>query len=95
MPSAPYQPHSETSREAAESIDKTIDTLREKVYKAIRGASMGLTAEELSDVTGIKGDTVRPRLVELYRAGRITTAGKRPTKSKRKASIWFCVPGKE
>ncbi len=86
---APYQHHSVTSREAARSIEGSIKTLRERVFRAIKGSPVGLTAEEVELFTGIPGNTVRPRIVELYRSGQISTVGKRRTKSGRRADVWF------
>ena len=85
---APYQSHSLTSREAAMSVETLVETLRERVLRAIRDTPGGLTAQEVSKVTGIAGDTVRPRIVELSRAGTIRVWGSRRTESGRRADVW-------
>ena len=84
----PWQKHSDTSREAAESMAETAKTIREIVYLEIRQSPHGCTAEEICTRTGIKGDTVRPRIVELVNQERIVVAGKRKTKSGRNADVW-------
>ncbi len=86
---APFQRHSDTSREAAQAIAPTAETLRERVFSAIKESPVGMTAEEIQHRTGIKGDTVRPRIVELYRANRIHIIGTRRTQSNRRADVWF------
>lgn len=86
---APFQKHSDTSRDAAQSIESVVLPLREKVLRAIRSSPAGMTAQEISTATGIVGDTVRPRIVELVRDNKIHVAGKRRTKSGRNADVWF------
>jgi hypothetical protein len=52
----------------------------------------GATADEIQRTLGLSGDTVRPRLVELRAADRITTMGElRETGSGRKALVWIGV----
>jgi hypothetical protein len=71
----PYQPHSETSREAAEAAAPTAKCVRERVLEAIRAAGAdGLTDEELDVVTGCY-PTARPRRVELRDAGLVRDSG--------------------
>ena len=91
FPQLPFQRHSDTSREAAESMTEVAPNLRERVYRAIKSSPAGLTAEEACTLTGIKGDTLRPRIVELVGQNRIRVAGKRPTKSGRKADVWVAL----
>lgn len=86
----PWQIHSKTSLDAAKSVKANVESLREKVYTAISNAYMGLTDAEISLETGLAGNTARPRRIELQRAGRIVSAGTRPTPSGRKAVVW-CV----
>ncbi len=81
-------PHNQTSTSIAAAHELTdAVTLRERVYDAIAAAPAGLTREELERVTGLSGNTVRPRVWELVRAGRITTCGTRPTTSGRRAAV--------
>lgn len=81
------QQHSPTSIAAAAAIRPARPNLREKVYAAI--AEHGpLTDEQLADLLEMNPSTVRPRRIELQRAGRIHEAGKTKTKSGRKAVTW-------
>ena len=85
------QEHSETSKEAARSLTTPRrDATRQQVYDALRNAGYsGLTAEKIEEITGLAGDTVRPRLVELDKAFQITrTKETRMTKSNRPAQVW-------
>jgi hypothetical protein len=84
----PWQIHSATSLQAAKSMKNQAENLREIVFTAIANEPLGLTDLELEEATGIKGSTVRPRRVELQRAGRIFSMGTRPTPSGRRATIW-------
>ena len=84
----PFQKHSDTSREAAESMKPHVRSLKDTVYVTLVHAKHGMTAEEICTATGLKGDTVRPRIVELVREDRIIVAGKRKTKSGRNADVW-------
>jgi hypothetical protein len=55
-----------TSIAAAESMTGSAAGDRARILDAIRAAGIhGLTRDEISDRTGISGDTVRPRVREL------------------------------
>ena len=83
------QEHSTTSREAAARIEPTRGRLQLAVYLAVKGARDGLTAQEIEEATGLAGNTVRPRVVELVEQCRIHDSGrKRLTKSGRNAVVW-------
>lgn len=84
----PHQRHSDTSRAAAKSAQGMATKLRGKVLDAIRSARGGLTDEEISSVTGINPNTVRPRRVELERLALIFRGGTRKTRSGRQAVVW-------
>lgn len=85
---APFSNDS-TSLEAARAIAPAKATLRERVFAAIVAqGSRGATACEIQAATGMSGDTVRPRLVELRGAGRAYEAGERRTPSGRVAKVW-------
>ncbi len=88
----PFQRHSATSRKAAISMHEKAPTARRLVWETIhaRGAR-GATAEEICRVTGLRGSTVRPRLVELREAGRIVAGGQRKTSSNRFAVVHVAV----
>lgn len=85
-----YVHHSQTSADAADEIKAHTPRMREKVYTTIKGSLAGLTTEEICTITGMKGDTVRPRIVELAssKPPMIKPAGTRPTKSGRQAQVW-------
>lgn len=89
-----YPPHNGTPT-SIDAADGLVDpsTLRATVLEAIRRAPNGLTREELEGVTGLSGNTVRPRVWELMRAGRITACGCRRTASGRAAVVLVCVQG--
>jgi hypothetical protein len=83
------QEHSETSRLAAAAIEPHRANLQRRVYDAIVGNG-GLTAQEIEKATGLAGNTVRPRIVELVKAGSVIDSGTtRLTRSRRKAVVWI------
>ena len=59
----------------------------------VRRGAVGATAEELEVDTGLSGNTVRPRLVELRAEGRILVAPRtRPTRSGARAMVYVVTP---
>lgn len=83
---------SDTSNAAAAAIEPHRGTLRDRVYRAIRGASHGVTAQEIEDATGIPGSTVRPRLVELLESNAIMLSHQtRKTRAGRNARTYFAA----
>jgi transcription initiation factor IIE alpha subunit len=86
----PYQAHSTTSHEAAESMRGKAPSVREKVLAELRRAPA--TDEELVARLGISQNTVRPRRVELLQAGMIAEVGRRATSSGRYATVWSALP---
>jgi predicted ArsR family transcriptional regulator len=77
--------HPATAKEAAAGVDN-IAAKRRRVLEAIAG---GYTDEEVSDITGMPGNTVRPRRVELIGMGLVArTERTRPTRSGRRAIVW-------
>lgn len=87
-------PHA-TSAAAERSIIRAAPNLRRRVFDAIEAAgAAGLIAEEVEGATGLGGNTVRPRLMELAKEGRIMRAPRvRPTRSGRCAVVWVVAPG--
>ena len=85
-----YQPHSETSRQAAGDIERTAKTLRGRVLSFISWSNAyGATDEEIQDCLEMNPSTQRPRRVELVEKGLIKDSGKkRKTKSNRLAVVW-------
>ena len=75
---APYVPSSDTSREAAESIEPHLNALQRKVLEFIRErGAHGATDKEIQAGLGMKGSTQRPRRIELRDAGLIQPTGMR------------------
>jgi hypothetical protein len=87
-PEAPYQRHSDTSREAAELIEPRINTLRRKVLDYWRKVRLS-TDEQAQDALEMNPSTERPRRGELFDQGYLRDSGKRAlTKSGRRAVLW-------
>jgi hypothetical protein len=86
-------PH-HTRQAAGASIRRAAPTLRRKVYEAVRAAGAeGRTSDEVEAATGMSGNTVRPRLLELAEEGRVMRAPRvRPTRSGRLAVVWTVTP---
>lgn len=87
-PLLPFQRHSRESFEAAESMKLHAATLYDRVWRVIKATPEGLTDEEICLVLMMKGDTIRPRRVELMRNKKIHALGKRHTRSGRYATVW-------
>jgi hypothetical protein len=90
-PEAPYQRHSDTSREAAEAIEPSAESYRGQVLAEIRGRGLrGATDDEIQVALGMNPSTERPRRVELWRASLVMpTRETRPTRSGRPATVWI------
>ncbi len=88
--SAPYQSHSETSKEAADKIVPHINRCHRKILEHLENVgALGATDQELETATGMAGNTARPRRIELLKLGLIRDSGKtRETFSGRKATVW-------
>ena len=86
-----FPPHSgtQTSWEAAESMKPTASTLREKVYRfAVRQGEYGATRDEMQAYLGMDGNTLRPRVWELMKEGRLgVTPLRRKTPTGRNAEV--------
>jgi hypothetical protein len=87
---APFQKHSDTSRDAAAKILPAVGTLRRKVLEALQAVgSQGMTDEELQSRLNLTGSTQRPRRIELVAAGLVIDSGqRRPAESGRSAVVW-------
>lgn len=85
-PTVPYQ-RQDTSIEAAGAIAPRAGAIRERVYQAI--VDKPDTDQGISIRLHMSENTVRPRRIELERAGRVIDSGdRRVLASKRKAIIW-------
>lgn len=87
---------SDTSKAAARAIEGGPRAkARLAVLNAIIAATEGLTAERISEITGISGDTVRPRIVELSEANLIMKSTRtRMTRAGREAQVWVVGVGR-
>ena len=88
-----YQPHSETSTQAALSVVGKTKTLRETVYEAL--AQTPMTDEQIAVRLNLAPNTARPRRIELTKAGRIVEVGKTLTASGRSAVLWGVVSSED
>lgn len=93
---APYQPHSDTSRAAADAVTPKLNKQQAEMlthFKAFHEAT-GFTDDELMERAEkgqlrISLNGVRARRVELLRKGLICDSGRtRLTRSNRLATIW-------
>lgn len=89
----PFQRHSATSLAAAEAIQPKLNSLQWHVLHQIKLTKLyGATDEEVCGTTGLSGNTVRPRRIELLRKGLIRDSGRtRATASGRQAVVWVAV----
>ena len=78
------------SEQAAINVLGRSCTLRERVYAVLCAAQ--LTADECATAVGESILSVRPRLSELYKQGKITDTGiRRKNSSGQTASVWRVV----
>jgi predicted transcriptional regulator len=90
---APYQPSSDTSREAAISKAQRLPEERTAVYRAIvRSGETGRTWSELVEELGLS-PTANGRVLELREMGLIVDSGRRrKTKAGRNAAVYVATP---
>ncbi|WP_419808369.1 hypothetical protein [Sphingomonas sp.] len=90
----PYQPGArdrDTSRAAAVAIAPASALLRQRVLDEFERSS-GLTADECAGRLGLSILSVRPRVTELSRLGKVRDSGARRTNgSGRRAIVWSPV----
>lgn len=87
-PSHPGAQDRETSRAAAAEIADAAPTLRAKAL-AILENSNGLTADQVAARLGMSILSIRPRVTELARMGKIRDGGeRRPNTSGKMAIVW-------
>lgn len=86
---APHQPHSVTSGEAAARIAPARASLRARVLELLRATPGGLTDEEIQRALAMNPSTERPRRIELVERGEVVDSkATRPTLSGRPATVW-------
>ena len=86
---APYQPHSPTSKEAARLIAPRLGAMEENILALFRAreAFGGLTDEDLITMLGTQ--SARPRRIFLVKVGKLRDSGAtRRTKGGRRAVVW-------
>jgi hypothetical protein len=92
---APYARGSDTSREAAESIEPSAGTLRRMVLDEIaKVGPHGHTCDEIEALLDLRHQTASARVYELHRAipPLIVDSGRRRlTRSGRKAVVWIAA----
>ena len=90
--SYPFSPGSQkvdTSIEAAELIKEGADTIRRKVFDVIvNKGNVGATADEVAELLSLSSFTVRPRVTELFKQGKIERRDKRQNNSGRLAYVY-------
>lgn len=90
-PHAPGARDRDTSREAAEAVAGTAPLLRTKALAVVE-RSNGLTADEVAGRMGLSILSIRPRLTELSRLGKVRDSGqRRANASGRRAIVWTPV----
>ncbi|MFS0737528.1 hypothetical protein ABC347_10805 [Sphingomonas sp. 1P06PA] len=91
-PNAPGAQDRDTSRAAAAEIAHDAPTLRAKAL-AVLERSNGLTADEVAGRMGVSILSIRPRVTELARQGKVRDSGARRhnATSGKKAIVWAAV----
>jgi transcription initiation factor IIE alpha subunit len=85
----PFQAHSKTSREAAQSVSGVSGRDRQRVLTYLTEHTVGATDEQLSEALSMAGNTLRPRRRELQQATLIKDSGRYSlTHSGRRATVW-------
>jgi len=90
-PDAPGAQDRDTSQAAAEAIRPKAQLLRAKALDMLE-RSNGLTADEVAGRLGLSILSIRPRLTELARGGKVRDSGERRLNhSGRPAIVWAPV----
>lgn len=90
-PAEPGAQERDTSQAAADAIAPDAATLRAKALAVVE-RSNGLTADEVAGRMGMSILSIRPRLTELSRLGKVRDSGaRRANGSGRKAIVWAAV----
>ena len=90
----PHQPGArdrDTSEEAAETVAKQSTILRARALDEIERI-VGLTADDVAGRMGMSILSIRPRVTELSRLGKVRDSGaRRPNASGRRAIVWAAI----
>src|SRR3546814_8339862 len=88
-PAAPGYKDLDTARRAADSMKDRAPLLQRRCLDALRAAPGGLTADQIAAQIGETILSVRPRVTELLRDGRVRDSGqRRQNESGRSAKVW-------
>lgn len=88
-PAAPGFKEGDTSRKAADSMKDGAPLLQRRCLAALRAAPGGLTDDQIAAQIGETILSVRPRVTELLRDGRVRDSGqRRKNESGRSAKVW-------
>ena len=87
---APFQAHSDTSRDAARAVKPRLNSLQLRVLDELKACkSWGATDEELQLILKLNPSTERPRRIELVEKGLARDSGnRRKTRAGRYAVVW-------
>lgn len=90
-PNSPGFKARETSASAASDMAETAPRLRTRALKALE-RSNGLTADEVAGRLGLSILSIRPRISELTRLGKVRDSGERRLNSSgKRAIVWMAV----
>jgi hypothetical protein len=86
-PNSPGWKRQDTSKDAAKAIEPRAATLRNKVWQILKSAPM--TADACADVLEEDKLSIRPRVSELLKLGKVVDTGfKAVNRSGKKAIVW-------
>jgi len=89
-PQSPGYKRRDTSKQAAEDIKPSAETLRNKVYQLLK--RMELSADQAAYILEEDKLSIRPRFSELARMGKIEDTDKRTLNSSgKKAIVWRAI----
>jgi predicted ArsR family transcriptional regulator len=92
-PDAPGFKASGPSEQAAETMRGTANKMRAAVLAQIAKCPGGATADEIANALGLSILSVRPRVSELNRTGKIKQTGaRRKNESGMTATVWRVAP---
>jgi predicted ArsR family transcriptional regulator len=90
-PDRPGAQSCDTSQDAADDIAPAAPQLRARAL-AVLERSNGLTADQVAARLGLSILSIRPRLTELARLGKVRDSGeRRPNVSGKRAIVWLPV----
>lgn len=91
---APYAKGSETSKEAAKSVEPYLGNWQAQVYACIKQAGQrGATDGEIQQALGIQSHSQVPRRLELVKLSLVVDSGfVRKSPSGRRSTVWVVKP---